>query len=141
VSSFVLDASYALAWCFSDRSTPNTDAALQRLEARIDNAIVPWLWQVEVGNALGKAVTRAKMSLPRALDIWAELLLLPIRQRGKLSLTNLTSCSFSATDRVSQSHFAIDSSATTIVSIPEGPGFQAQVRTGWTVSPAAANPV
>ncbi len=41
---------------------------------------MPWVWQVEVGNALGKAVTRAKVPLSRALDIWAELLLLPIRQ-------------------------------------------------------------
>jgi len=79
VSSFILDASYTLAWCFPDRATANTDATLRRLEARQDNAIVPWVWRVEVGNALGKAVTRAKVPLSRALDIWAELLLLPIR--------------------------------------------------------------
>jgi len=79
VSAFILDASYTLAWCFPDRTTANTDATLKRLEAREDNAIVPWVWQVEVGNALGKAVTRAKVPLSRALDIWAELLLLPIR--------------------------------------------------------------
>jgi predicted nucleic acid-binding protein len=80
VSAFVLDASYAFAWCFPDRATPNTDATLRQLEARADNAIVPWVWQLGVGNALGKAVTRAKVPLARALDIWAELLLLPIRQ-------------------------------------------------------------
>jgi predicted nucleic acid-binding protein len=80
VSSFILDASYTLAWCFPDRATANTDATLKRLEAREDNAIVPWVWQVEVGNALGKAVTRAKVPLARALDIWAELQLLPIRR-------------------------------------------------------------
>jgi len=72
-------ASYTLAWCFPDRATANTDATLKRLEAREDYAIVPWVWQVEVGNALGKAVTRAKVPLARALDIWAELQLLPIR--------------------------------------------------------------
>jgi predicted nucleic acid-binding protein len=79
VSDFVLDASYSLAWCFADRATPNTDATLKRLEARHDRAIVPWVWQLEVGNALGKAVTRTKVPLFRALDIWRELLLLPIR--------------------------------------------------------------
>ncbi|HUY13553.1 MAG TPA: type II toxin-antitoxin system VapC family toxin [Terriglobia bacterium] len=79
MSAFILDASYTLAWCFPDRATANTDATLRRLEARGDNAIVPWVWQVEVGNALGKAVTRAKVPLSRALDIWAELLRLPIR--------------------------------------------------------------
>ena len=80
MSAFVLDASYTLSWCFADRATANTDATLKRLEARQDNAIVPWVWQLEVGNALGKAVTRAKLPLSRALDIWGELLLLPIRQ-------------------------------------------------------------
>ena len=62
-----------------EKHTANTDATLKRLEAREDNAIVPWVWQLEVSNALGKAVTRAKVPLSRALEIWAELLLLPIR--------------------------------------------------------------
>ena len=79
MSAFILDASYTLAWCFADRATANTDATLKRLEAREGNAIVPWVWQVEVGNALGKAVTRGKVPLSHALDIWAELQLLPIR--------------------------------------------------------------
>lgn len=80
MSLFVLDASYALTWCFPDRATPGTDAALQRMESHTDTATVPWVWQVEVANALGKAVSRAKIPLPRALEIWDELLLLPIRQ-------------------------------------------------------------
>ncbi|HXJ96552.1 MAG TPA: type II toxin-antitoxin system VapC family toxin [Terriglobia bacterium] len=79
MSAFILDASYTLTWCFSDRATANTDATLRRLEAREDHAMVPWVWQLEVGNGLGKAVTRAKLPLPRALEIWAELMLLPIR--------------------------------------------------------------
>jgi len=80
VSLFVLDASYALTRCFPDRATPGTDAALQRMESHTDTATVPWVWQVEVANALGKAVSRAKSPLPRALESWDELLLLPIRQ-------------------------------------------------------------
>lgn len=44
------------------RVNANTDATLRRLEAREDHAMVPWVWQVEVGNALGKVVTRAKGS-------------------------------------------------------------------------------
>jgi len=70
VCAFILDASYTLAYCFSDRATANTDATLERLEMREDNAIVPWVWQLEVGNVLGKAVTRVKVPLARALDIW-----------------------------------------------------------------------
>jgi len=80
VSSFVLDASYTMAWCFADRATAHTDATLKRLESRQDNALVPWVWQLEVGNALGKAVARGKVTLSRALEIWGELLLLPIRR-------------------------------------------------------------
>jgi len=79
VSAFVLDASYALTWCFPDRATANTDATLKRMEAHVDSAIVPWVW-LEMGNALGKAVVKGKVSLPRALEIWEEWLLLPIRQ-------------------------------------------------------------
>ena len=41
---------------------------------------VPWVWQVEAAKALGKAVVKGKVPLARALEIWDELLLLPIRQ-------------------------------------------------------------
>ena len=54
MSVFVLDASYAL----------------------------PWVWQLEVSNVLGKAVVKGKVPLPRAIDIWNELTRLPIRQMG-----------------------------------------------------------
>jgi predicted nucleic acid-binding protein len=80
VSDFVLDASYTLTWCFPNRATPNSDATLKRLEAGIDSAVVPWVWQLEIGNALGKAVVRGKVPLPRALELWDELTLLPIRR-------------------------------------------------------------
>jgi predicted nucleic acid-binding protein len=50
------------------------------MEAQSDSAVVPWVWQVEVANALGKAVAHGKVPLGRALEIWDELLLLPIRQ-------------------------------------------------------------
>jgi predicted nucleic acid-binding protein len=82
VSAFILDASYALTWCFSDRATANTDGTLRRMEVGADNALVPLVWQLEVGNALGKAVTKGKIALPRALEIWDELTRLPIRQVG-----------------------------------------------------------
>ena len=80
MSAFVLDASFSLTWCFPDRATPNTRSALRRMEAHVDSAFVPWIWQVEVGNALGKAAVRNKVTLLRAIELWNELLLLPIRQ-------------------------------------------------------------
>jgi predicted nucleic acid-binding protein len=67
-------------WCFPDRATEATDATLRRMESGVDNAVVPWIWQLEVGNALGKAVVKDKVPMPRAREIWDELLALPIRQ-------------------------------------------------------------
>ena len=46
-------------------------------------------WQVEVANALGKAVVKGKVPLFRALEIWDELLLLPIRQMAIGSIPQL----------------------------------------------------
>ena len=89
MSEFVLDASYALTWCFPDRATASTDECLRRMESHEDDAIVPWVWQLEVGNAHGKAVVRKKLSLDRSLEIWDELLLLPIRPIAKVDIAAL----------------------------------------------------
>lgn len=90
MSGFVLDASYTLTWCFPDRATANTDALLRRMEVGTASAVVPWLWQLEVSNALGKAAVRGKVPLSRALEIWEELLLLPIRQVAIGNIPQLT---------------------------------------------------
>ena len=80
MSVFILDASYALTWCFADRCTPATDETLKRLESAVDHAMVPPIWKIEVANALGKAVTRRKVSLEQAKEIWEELAQLPISE-------------------------------------------------------------
>jgi len=77
VSVFVLDASYTLTWCFLDRATERTDTTLKQLEAAVDSAIVPWIWEIEVANALGKGVARRKLSAALAQETWKELTLLP----------------------------------------------------------------
>jgi hypothetical protein len=38
------------------------------MEAHNDSAVVPWVWQVEVSNGLGKTVVRGKLTLSRALQ-------------------------------------------------------------------------
>ena len=48
--NFALDASIALAWCFSDESTPATIALLDKLQKA--TAFVPGIWTLELGNAL-----------------------------------------------------------------------------------------
>ncbi len=50
---FILDASIALSWCFSDESSALSHQLLDRLE--IESAYVPTIWQLEVGNILVSA--------------------------------------------------------------------------------------
>jgi predicted nucleic acid-binding protein len=61
LSSFVLDTSITIAWCFEDQSTPYTEAVLQ---AVIDGAevVVPVIWKLEVVNALVVAERRRKIT-------------------------------------------------------------------------------
>jgi predicted nucleic acid-binding protein len=58
--AFVLDASVALAWCFSDEATPQTTALLESLESK--KAIVPAIWPLEIGNILLSAQRRKRIS-------------------------------------------------------------------------------
>ncbi len=71
---FVLDASVALAWCFADETTPETEAILERLAD--DSAIVPTLWEFEVANALLVAERRHRLSefqSARFVELFARL--------------------------------------------------------------------
>ncbi len=74
--NFVLDASIALAWCFSDEATPATMALLERLE--IESAIVPELWSLEVGNILISAEKHKRISYANIKEYLALLENLPI---------------------------------------------------------------
>jgi predicted nucleic acid-binding protein len=58
--NFVLDASIALAWCFSDENTAFTRKLLIQLEN--DIALVPTIWSLEVGNILIMAERRKRIS-------------------------------------------------------------------------------
>lgn len=71
VSRFVLDASIALAWCFDDESTSETNALIDRL--RDYGAYVPSLWHLELTNVLLQAERRSRIS---AADIAVRLRLL-----------------------------------------------------------------
>ena len=48
--SIVIDASAALAWCFSDERTPESAALLDYVS--VNGAKVPQIWPLEVANAL-----------------------------------------------------------------------------------------
>lgn len=57
---FVLDASIALAWCFSDEATPTTTRLLESLSTA--TAHVPSLWPLELGNILISAEKRRRIT-------------------------------------------------------------------------------
>ena len=73
---FVLDASVALAWCFEDEVTSQTDAVLDRLAE--DSAVAPSLWELEVINVLLLAERRGRITESQTARFVALLAQLPI---------------------------------------------------------------
>lgn len=57
---FVLDASITMAWCFPDEATARSDAVLDRL--RVEGALVPAIWPLEVTNSLLLGERRDRLS-------------------------------------------------------------------------------
>ena len=66
MTSFVLDASVALAWCFDDESTPAAWALLERL--RTAPGHVPALWGLEIANILLGAEQRRRITRARTAE-------------------------------------------------------------------------
>ena len=64
--SFVLDASVTLAWCFHDERTAETAALLEQLET--EQAFVPGLWTLEIGNILLSACRRKRITYASATE-------------------------------------------------------------------------
>lgn len=60
MKDFVLDASIALAWCFSDEATNETVTLLENLETA--TIFVPSLWTLELGNVLLAAKRRQRIT-------------------------------------------------------------------------------
>jgi predicted nucleic acid-binding protein len=77
LSSFIVDASVTLPWCFPDEATPATEALLDRLYTG-DEAIVPAHWPTEVMNGLVMAFRRKRIPLNKVLDFEQALAALPI---------------------------------------------------------------
>ena len=74
---FVVDASVALAWCFSDESSGAADRALGRLEQ--DDALAPAIWALEVANGLRTAERRGRLDLADLAHVRELLLSLPVQ--------------------------------------------------------------
>ncbi len=60
MSGLVLDCSVAVAWCFEDEASPETDAILERV--RDEGALVPALWHLELGNVLVQTERRKRLT-------------------------------------------------------------------------------
>jgi predicted nucleic acid-binding protein len=60
-SEFILDSSLAIAWCFEDEASPETDEIQDRLadEAR---GYVPTLWHLEIANVLWSCERRRRLT-------------------------------------------------------------------------------
>jgi predicted nucleic acid-binding protein len=79
VREFVLDASFALRWCFEDEATAETEAVLTLLQNQQGTAFVPGIWRYEMLNGLGKGVTRGRLDRNKAFSLWREIQELPVR--------------------------------------------------------------
>ncbi len=66
MKDFVLDASIALAWCFADEATIETNRLLETLEDR--TVFVPSLWTLEVGNVLIGAARRERITFSKIAE-------------------------------------------------------------------------
>jgi predicted nucleic acid-binding protein len=88
VSSFVLDASITLAWCFEDETTAPAAAALEHLRNR--EALVPPLWLLELANGLVVAERRRRITRAESTRFLGLVGELPIRieQTSTLDVTS-----------------------------------------------------
>jgi len=73
LSSFVLDASVALCWCFENQSNAYSETVFARIEAGAE-VWVPFHWQLEVGNALARAERKGALTADLVGE-WARSLL------------------------------------------------------------------
>ena len=73
---FVLDTSVTLAWYFEDETSEYSADVLRRL--RIDSALVPSLWPIEVANGLLSAERRGRITPTEIAKAVAQTLELPI---------------------------------------------------------------
>lgn len=75
-AQFVVDASIVMSWCFADEADDYADGVLDRLAE--DEAVVPSVWPLEIGNVLLVAERRKRLSEADSARFLALLAELPI---------------------------------------------------------------
>jgi len=78
LSRFVLDASVTLCWCFENQATGYTEDIFERMAAG-DEASVPFVWPLEVANALVRAERRKSLKVAQVTGFLEELSAWPIQ--------------------------------------------------------------
>jgi predicted nucleic acid-binding protein len=72
--TIVIDASIALAWCFEDEASDETDAVANRVIA--EGGLVPSLFHLELANVLLQSERRGRISaseIAQRLDLIAQM--------------------------------------------------------------------
>lgn len=72
----VLDASVALAWCYTNEQTPPIMQVRQRVVT--SGAIVPAIWRLEIANALRAGVRRERITVVQRNENLNDFLAFPI---------------------------------------------------------------
>lgn len=75
---FVLDCSLTMAWFFEDEYTPFTTAVRRSLDGE-NQAYVPSIWPLEVGNAFLVSERRKRITPDKTALFLSHLKILPIR--------------------------------------------------------------
>ncbi len=78
MSRFVLDASVTLCWCFENQATGYTEDIFERMAAG-DEASAPFVWPLEVANALVRAERRKTLKVAQVTGFLEELSEWPIQ--------------------------------------------------------------
>ena len=78
MSSFVLDASVTLRWCFENQVTEYSEAIFEMLAAG-EEAAVPFVWPLEVANVLVTAERKKALKPARVTTFIEELSAWPIQ--------------------------------------------------------------
>ena len=78
MTSFILDCSITISWCFEDKACAYGDFVLKSLAQTY--AIVPILWSLEVSNILLLAEKRGKIKESESAAFCENLKALPIKK-------------------------------------------------------------
>ena len=73
MSTFVLDNSVTMRWCFEAGRHPYADGMLHQLEAINGMAFVPLLWRYEVSSVLARAQIKGDIAAQEVADFLVDL--------------------------------------------------------------------